>query len=76
VCDGWNMVGLTGYDDGTFLPTTTDAAYFWNLTYGQLYAWDGANQAWLSVMPSALAALQVGEGYWISVAGDGMIYPP
>ena len=76
VCDGWNMVGLTGYDDGTFLGQTTDALYFWNLTFGQLYAWDGANQAWLSVMGGALAQLQVGEGYWISVAGDGMIYPP
>jgi hypothetical protein len=76
VCDGWNMVGLTGYDDGTFLPTTTDALYFWNLTYGQLYAWDGAGQAWLSVMGGALAQLQVGEGYWIANAGSGMIYPP
>jgi hypothetical protein len=76
VCDGWNMVGLTGYDDGTFLPTTTDALYFWNLTYGQIYAWDGLNQAWKSELGATLADLQVGEGYWISVAGAGTIYPP
>jgi len=75
VCAGWNMVGLTGYDDGTYLPMTTDALYFWNLTLGQLYAWDGANQAWDAVS-GVLAANQVGEGYWISVAVDGMIYPP
>ena len=75
VCAGWNMVGLTGYDDGTFLGTTTDALYFWNLTFGQLYAWDGAAQAWEAVS-GVLANNQVGEGYWISLAADGMIYPP
>jgi len=75
VCAGWNMVGLTGYDN-LLLGPTTDAAYFWNLTYGQLFAWDGANQSWLSVMGGALPLLQNGEGYWISLAADGMIYPP
>jgi hypothetical protein len=76
VCDGWNMVGLTGYDDGTFLTQIGEASYFWNLTYGQLYAWDGANQAWDSVLGGSIAANQVGEGYWISVDGSGTIYPP
>jgi hypothetical protein len=76
VCDGWNMVGLTGYDDGTFLTQILDSAYFWNLTYGQIYAWDGLNQAWKSELGASLADLQVGEGYWISVAGAGTIYPP
>jgi len=76
VCDGWNMVGLTGYDDSTFLAQIGEAAYFWNLTYGQLYAWDGANQMWVSELGNPIAALQVGEGYWISVAGAGTIYPP
>jgi len=76
VCDGWNMVGLTGYDNGTFLTTILDTAYFWNLTPGQIYAWDGATQAWDSVAGGLIAANQVGEGYWISVAADGMIYPP
>jgi hypothetical protein len=80
VCDGWNMVGLTGYDDGTFSPplggTILDTAYFWNLTFGQIYAWDGAAQAWESVFGLVLPDNQVGEGYWISVAGNGMIYPP
>jgi len=79
VCDGWNMVGLTGYDDGTFPALggqILESIYFWNLTYGQLYGWDGANQAWFSAWGLNIAQLQVGEGYWISVAGDGMIYPP
>jgi hypothetical protein len=82
VCDGWNMVGLTGYDDGVgaFTPPLggqiLDSAYFWNLTYGQIYAWDGANQMWESELGNLLADNQVGEGYWISVAGAGTIYPP
>jgi len=76
VCDGWNMVGLTGYDDATFLAQILESNYFWNLTYGQLYAWDGANQMWVSELGANIAALQVGEGYWISVMGAGTIYPP
>jgi hypothetical protein len=74
VCDGWNMVGLTGYDN---VNTIVDNLYFWNLTYGALWGWDGANQDWFQVAtPAAIAQLQVGEGYWIAVDGDGMVYPP
>jgi hypothetical protein len=76
VCDGWNMVGLTGYDDGTFLTTIVDTAYFWNITFGEIYAWDGSGQAWDAVSGGALPVHQVGEGYWISVDGDGIILPP
>jgi len=79
VCDGWNMVGLTGYDLA-LLGTTTDSAYLWNWTgkVGAIYAWDGAAQAWeaLTVGGATLPDNQTGEGYWISFAGDGMIYPP
>jgi hypothetical protein len=49
---GWNMVGITGYDDGTGPPLgaglgpTTDQLYLWNwwvggaAQYGAIYAWD------------------------------------
>jgi len=72
VCDGWNMVGLTGH---TALADIGDAAYFWSVTYGQLYAWDGDNQMWVSELGGTLPDLQVGEGYWIAVAGADIIYP-
>ena len=66
VCTGWNMVGLTGYDDGASFPpfgaglgTTTDWAYLWNwfgLIYpewGVIFGWDAAApQAWFSVLPT------------------------
>jgi hypothetical protein len=97
VCQGWNMVGLTGYDDGVFPMAyggTTDVQYLWNSWTGAIYGWDpdgtlagyaaagsvGA-QSWYSVnwmtSPNALpVGPRDGEGYWISFAYDGMIYPP
>jgi hypothetical protein len=51
VCEGWNMVGITGYDDGS-LPSgvgpTLDQLYLWNwynpgppsYGWGAIYGWD------------------------------------
>jgi hypothetical protein len=81
VCTGWNMVGLTGYDLA-LLGTTDDGTYLWNwvtpLSYGAIYGWNATTQMWWSLLPdaNALPNLQTGEGYWISFAHDGMIYPP
>jgi hypothetical protein len=82
VCTGWNMVGLTGYGSMAPLVATTDTAYLWNWvtppSIGAIYGWDATAQAWWSVIPfgNALPQLFNGEGYWISFAHDGMIYPP
>ncbi len=81
VCTGWNMVGLTGYGLMAPLATTTQGSYLWNWTgaYGAIYGWNGSTQAWWSVLPApagVLPQVQNGEGYWISFAADGMIYPP
>jgi hypothetical protein len=90
VCDGWNMVGLTGYDDGASPPpfgaglgTTTDILYLWNLWWGVIYGWDaggffGPPQNWFSLLPfpNTLPQTQTGEGYWIDFSWDDFIYPP
>ena len=83
VCTGWNMVGLTGYGLMAPLATTLDGTYLWNwqtpLGYGAIYGWDATTQMWWSLLPTGaqvLPNLQNGEGYWISFAHDGMIYPP
>jgi hypothetical protein len=88
VCPGWNMVGLTGYDDGTYpwLGTTTDLLYLWNWLpfsgYGAILLWDGQNQIWdnIALGGGTMAKLQVGEGYWISfldgIMFQGFVYPP
>jgi len=80
VCTGWNMVGLTGYGLMAPLVTTTDSAYLWNFAgaIGAIYAWDGSGQAWdaLTVGGATMPDLQNGEGYWISFAAAGTVYPP
>ena len=77
------MVGLTGYGLMAPLATTLDGTYLWNwqtpLGYGAIYGWDATTQMWWSLLPTGaqvLPNLQNGEGYWISFAHDGMIYPP
>ena len=88
VCEGWNMVGITGYD---WANCVFDEDYLWNwwdvsgtyAQYGAIYGWDPANllygtQVWYSMLPGGwcLPWLQDGEGYWIAFSHDGMIYPP
>ena len=90
VCEGWNMVGLTGYAFATdpvnydAIPDTTDDAYLWNWVgagpsyqYGVIFGWNPGTQVWWSLTPdtNTLPNLQTGEGYWIPFAHDGMIYP-
>jgi hypothetical protein len=79
VCEGWNMVGLTGYDDNTYayLGTILEDDYFWSVTYGALWAFDGDLQEWHAITSGQwIADLQVGEGYWLAAGADGMILPP
>jgi hypothetical protein len=91
VCAGWNMVGLTGFDDGTTPPTpalgsTTEGAYFWNwwapgptAMYGAIFGWTPTTQTWWSQTPAqgnTLPRLQTGEGYWMSFLSAGFVYPP
>jgi len=65
VCTGWNMVGLTGYDDGFSLPPlgaglglTDDYSYLWNWwpfvapEWGVIFGWNGGGQGWFSVLPA------------------------
>jgi hypothetical protein len=89
VCEGWNMVGLTGYGDGWWTKIR-DEDYLWNWfdngwpEYGGIYGWDpngytwAGPQAWWSVTPVGnwLPKYYTGEGYWISFEHDGTIYPP
>ena len=88
VCEGWNMIGLTGYETGVWgwgVPTTDDA-YLWNWIgpvgqplYSGIYGWDPIPQTWYSLTPPyfwPLPWLYTGEGYWTSFAHDGFIYPP
>ena len=82
VCTGWNMVGLTGYGVTAPLTTIEDEDYLWNwyaptLAYGAIYGWTATTQTWWSGLPGTLTLPNFdGEGYWISFAHDGMIYPP
>jgi hypothetical protein len=90
VCAGWNMVGITGYNWGS--PTTDQLYLWnWynpgppSYGWGAIYGWDPANlafgtQVWYLLDPPGgpwwLPWVATGEGYWISFAQDGMIYPP
>jgi hypothetical protein len=88
VCEGWNMVGLTGHDGWmSWGAPIRDEDYLWNWfdngwpEYGGIYGWMpyGFNkQSWWSVTPVGnwLPKYYTGEGYWISFEHDGMIYPP
>jgi hypothetical protein len=67
VCDGWNMIGFTS------LSPETDANYLWSITFGSVYGWDATNQIYTLVGGGNMNA---GQGYWASVSGSGMIYPP
>jgi hypothetical protein len=89
VCEGWNMVGLTGYETGIWGWgfSITDWAYLWNWfdlvgmpEYSGIYGWDAIFQQWYSLPaawgPYLLPWLYDGEGYWISFNHDGFVYPP
>jgi hypothetical protein len=87
VCEGWNMVGLTGYETGAWgwgFPVFDDI-YLWNWwsvfmmpEYSGLYGWDPTFQTWYSLIPwgNLLPDLYDGQGYWIAFEHDGFIYPP
>lgn len=78
VCEGWDMVGFTG------LTPMADGVYLWNwwpfvfAEYGAVFGWDPLIQSWWSFIPGmgGFPWNYQGEGYWISFAHDGMIYPP
>jgi hypothetical protein len=61
------MIGFTS------LSPETDANYLWSITFGSVYGWDATNQIYTLVGGGNMNA---GQGYWASVSGSGMIYPP
>lgn len=81
MCEGWNMVGYTE------MIQMNDTAYLWNFVnaavphdFGAVYYWDGcANygpaQSWV-LYSYALRPMVPGEGYWVSFAREGTIFPP
>jgi hypothetical protein len=73
VCEGWNMVGLTGYETGFWgwgFPIT-DQAYLWNwvippiptFEYSGIYGWDAPG--WFMPFPQMWYSLPASWGPWL-----------
>ena len=74
VCEGWNMIGLTGWF------TQSPSGYLWNwpTIHPVVYKWVPGcwtTQGW-SLIPWATVGMNMGEGFWIAFPADGAVYVP
>jgi hypothetical protein len=76
---------MIGFTEGCPAPATADEddEYLWNFVhagplydYGAVYGWDAASQAWDTPFAPGTVTMVPGDGYWVSFAGSGAIYPP
>ena len=75
VCEGWNMVGLTGW------LTQSPSGYLWNWAGAPnpvVYGWTQGcwtAQGW-DLLTWAAVAMNAGQGYWVAFPADGAVYVP